>query len=202
MRHYLYLLTFVGLMLVVGSGCSKPVTPIGFVVKITNNCPGNDLQKPVEFEISYFHFIDTELTPPISGINFINGMVAEKGGECIYRFIDGKDLNGDGALDSGDLDEKPPATDVLCIKLDWLDTDPADPDDPDNEKKWNDISVFSVNTIVDGCTVEVTIDANCLASYEIKYPASDGTLGSSTESGVFQPVERTVLQDIDEDSSR
>jgi hypothetical protein len=199
MRHYLYLLTFAGLMLFVGGGCTKPVKPIAFLVNIINNCPGNKLQNDVKYQIKYLQFITTEVNPPSSAIKIIEDSVGRDGVRS-EQIMDGKDLNGDGALDSGDLDGTPPDTDALCIKLDYLDDDPADPDNPD--KKWNDIWVASMNTIVEGCIVDVTIDANCLASYEIKYPASDGSLGSSVESGVFQRIERTEPQAIDEDSSR
>jgi hypothetical protein len=189
MRHYLYLLAFAGLMLVLSSGCTKPVTPISFDVKITNNCPGNKLQWDVGYEFIYF--AADPYNPPMSMKQYVNGNLGPSGID-IKEISDGADRNGDGALDYGNLDDTPPDTDVLFMALDYLDDDSDD----------NDVWVASANTIVDGCTVEVTIDENCLASYEIKYPEIDGTLGSSKESGVFQRVERTVLQDIDEDSSR
>jgi hypothetical protein len=189
MRHYLYLSTFVGLMLVLSSGCSKPFTPIQLEVNFTNNCPGaKNVQLDVKYEILYFKADEYD---KYSHKTSIEGNLAP--GELHTEEItEGADMDGDGALDYGDLDEASPATDVLCIKLDFLDAD----------DKPNDIWVASMNTIVDGCTVEVTIDANCLASYEIKYPAIDGTLGSSLESGVFQRVDRTLPQLNDGDSSR
>jgi hypothetical protein len=182
MRNYLW--TFVGLMLVVGSGCSKPIE---FDVKITNNCPGNDdLQKDVKYILTYFKS-DPD-NPLLLAVTDVIGRV-DRDKSVNVEIADGADINRDGFLDSGDLNSTPPATDVLWITLDYLDADDS----------YNDSWIASTGTIVDGSTVEVTINSSCLASYEIKYPASAAVRGSSLQSGVFSRVDKALPQDINGD---
>jgi len=177
MRYYLW--TFVGLMFVASSGCSKPIEPIEVDITITNDCPGNMLQDDVNYEFTYMKFITDD--PPFSDIKIVKGMVGRDG----FRFEkikDGADLNGDGALDYSDLDGTPSDTEVLYMTLDYLDAD----NDP------NSTWVASAGTILGGATVVVTIDEYCVPTYEIQNPELAGICGSSTQSGVFRRVDSTL----------
>ena len=183
MRHYLW--TFIGLMLIVSSGGCKTVgQPVQFDVEITNNCPGNMLQLDIVYSITYLCADPNK--PSASFKKTVANRLNTK--QTYDEYIaDGADVNGDGLLDSGDLNNTPPATDALYITLDYLDAD----NDP------NDIWVASTNTIHDGSAVKVTIDESCLASYQILSPALAGIRDSSTQSGVFRRVDSTLPQVID-----
>jgi hypothetical protein len=149
MRHYM--LIFVGLMLVVSSGCSKP---IDFDVTFHNYCPGNSLQKNVKYFFSYYA-IDKD-DPSTSKINSY-GNTLDPGQSFTEEVSDGADLNGDRALDSGNLDDTPPVNDVLWLTLDYLDAD----------NDYNFSCLCSANTIMNGGTIVVTIDQDCVPSCEI-----------------------------------